>query len=122
MCVVSNITDYGRSIPPQKWTYPGINEFEKLIEQGKKFDEANGEPDCVDPEKAKLMKELEEIKIRLEELENKKETNDRWHINGASGLVNYGEYQIDGPDWQFVICSNGPLADLIVEFLNDMGH
>jgi hypothetical protein len=91
MCVVSNITDWGRKtwpyefypqvypqpapyVPPQTGTNitpaPSIeqwNEFLELVEKAKKFDEMVGEKDCIDPGKEAWMKRME---ARMQALED----------------------------------------------------
>lgn len=81
MCVVSMVSDWGRTQPwapdpikpwkPTEWL-PGIpqqpqvseedlkkiKEFLKLLEEAKKFDEATKQPDCIDDRKDKFEKEL----------------------------------------------------------------
>lgn len=77
MCVVSNVSTYGQQIgwpplnpiSPSPWTIDTIKKFMDLLEQARKFDEAAGQKDCVDPEKAKfeeaLIKRLEAIEKKL---------------------------------------------------------
>lgn len=69
MCTVSAIYDYGQSVPKTVWTAPAIDKFVKLIEDAKDFDAETGQPDCEDPTKAQLMKELKKIRKRLKRLE-----------------------------------------------------
>lgn len=86
MCVISMVNDYGRQnwpiypapapfAPPpdpnSKWTLETIEQFEKLVKAAERMDALMGEPDCVDPEKAKFMKELKKLKKRLKKLERK---------------------------------------------------
>lgn len=88
MCVVSNISDWGRRtwpepepfLPkPNPWeTLPLPNppyngptreeweEFKKLLKQAAKVDELAGQADCVDPKKQEWMEKIEK---RLNELE-----------------------------------------------------
>jgi len=56
MCAVSNIGDYGR----QEWpTRTDWEEFKKLLDKAKEFDEKTGQPDCEAEEKTALMQAME---------------------------------------------------------------
>lgn len=67
MCMVSAITGWGQ----QQWPYtlpetklPDIKEwigFQEIVEKARKWDEANKQPDCVDPAKEKWLKELDAL-------------------------------------------------------------
>lgn len=63
MCTVSAIYDYGRKMDMNSWDYEALEEFKKLLEAAKKFDEKTGQPDCEDPEKAKWI-EIVERKVQ----------------------------------------------------------
>ena len=67
MCMISVIMDYGKTVDPNKWNTQIWRDYQKLLDDTKKLDEKLGEPDCVDPEKEKWMKEVEE---RLQKLES----------------------------------------------------
>lgn len=87
MCVVSNMGDYGRTVPlpntqpwtptptpaPQPavppWTRETFEMFKEMLELARKFDRESGQPDCDVPDKLDWMKEVER---RLEELEKAK--------------------------------------------------
>ncbi len=62
------ISDFGKRINPVDWTYPQVYEFQKLIDQGKKFDEAAKQPDCQDETK---MDWFQKILDRLDKIEKK---------------------------------------------------
>lgn len=68
MCVVSNISDYGRQIQWEEWNPTKYRDFSDLIEKAKQFDKAHGQPDCVDPEKQKFLDELDKRFKRLEDM------------------------------------------------------
>jgi hypothetical protein len=59
MCVVSAVLDYGMQ-RPYPWTPEQIQDYERLIEEAKRFDESAGEPDCENDEKWKWYQELKE--------------------------------------------------------------
>ena len=60
MCTVSAIYDYGRNMDPNRWDKELYEEFKKLLEAAKQFDEKTGQPDCEDPEKAKWIQIVEQ--------------------------------------------------------------
>jgi hypothetical protein len=60
MCSVSVIMDYGRGMPIDSWTWEKYQEFQRLIAAGETFDRKTGQPDCVDPLKAKIIETIEE--------------------------------------------------------------
>lgn len=72
MCIVSVVYDYGKRIDWGTQNQPAIEDFLTAIEAAKKADKSLGQPDCVDPEKEKIMdkilKRLEEIESKLDKL------------------------------------------------------
>lgn len=68
MCAVSAVFDYGRRFPNDYWTWPRFDEFKKLVEGAKEFDKKTGQPDCEDPAKADLLRQIME---RLERIEKR---------------------------------------------------
>jgi hypothetical protein len=46
-----------------------LDSFRKALEAAEEFDQVTGQPDCVDPEKAELLKRVAELERRLEEVE-----------------------------------------------------
>lgn len=114
MCIVSDIHDYGKTIPIDRWTIPGIEQFKTVIEEAEKFDAANGEPDCVDPEKVKLIDQLAAIKLRLEIIELGQQPS-RWMIDNNDKCVVRETLEPFGK----VICSTEGIAYIVVDKLND---
>lgn len=51
MCTFSAISDYGRNMDPHRWDKEMLDEYKKLLEAAKRFDEKTGQPDCEDPNK-----------------------------------------------------------------------
>jgi hypothetical protein len=58
MCVMSVIMEYGSRLTDREWNPMSYRTFQELLEAARKFDEAAHQPDCVDPNKAKLLEEL----------------------------------------------------------------
>lgn len=56
---------------PRLPTLEEIDAFLKLYEEAKRFDAATKQPDCEDPEKIKLLEQIEALKSRLEALEKR---------------------------------------------------
>ena len=88
MCFTSAVVDQFGPYIPQKWappqtTFPThppktytadelgelLAAFRKAYEAAEKFDALTGQPDCVDPEKAKLIERVEELERRLAAVE-----------------------------------------------------
>lgn len=114
MCMVSQVSDYGQSIPPGRWTYPGIEKFRKVIEVAEEFDAANGEPDCVDPEKQKLMDKLAAIELRLGAVESGG-TVLRWMIEPTDkGII-----RETVEPYNTIVCSSHAIARVVAGYLND---
>lgn len=68
MCVVSMILDHGRAYPPEHWTHQATRDYLELIRKAKAYDEMTKQPDCEDPDKVQLLKDILE---RLKKLEAK---------------------------------------------------
>lgn len=72
MCVVSMVMDYGRErIGPNQWDLESIRLYFELIEAAKKFDKAAKEPDCEDPQKARIIDDLKRRVAALEAAQSK---------------------------------------------------
>lgn len=84
MCVMSMVVDYYK---PQfdRYVYSGQNqiviypdaqpdwgklvrEFREAIQAAKRVDDLTGQPDCVDPEKAKLTERVAELERKIAEM------------------------------------------------------
>jgi len=57
MCAVSVISDYGSSIT--NWNDETLDQFKKLLDQAKVFDEKTKQPDCEDPTKLHYLEIVE---------------------------------------------------------------
>jgi len=84
MCVISMVYDYYKPlIPTDDWIKGNVNNVDwaaltKMIADfyaargaAKVVDEKTGQPDCADPEKAKLEARVAELEKRIAELEPK---------------------------------------------------
>ena len=76
MCTLSMVIDHFDQRIPGGWTWPPrlsepaidlaelrrlINEFREAVDAAKTVDRLTGQPDCVDPEKAKLQERVERL-------------------------------------------------------------
>lgn len=68
MCAVSMVLDYSQRTPIEQFDYEGYQRLMEMIEAAKKFDTANKEPDCEDPQKVEFLKQIID---RLEKIENR---------------------------------------------------
>ena len=59
MCVMSTVYDHYNRQRIGGWDQKKIDDFKRTIEAAKTVDALTGQPDCVDPEKAKLMQAIE---------------------------------------------------------------
>ena len=80
MCTTSAVLDAYRPIVDQRFAqfFPHdhsteileeIRAFRRLYEAARAFDIKTGQPDCEDPEKAKLLKRVDELEARLIEVD-----------------------------------------------------
>jgi hypothetical protein len=67
MCTVSVIYDMFTPLPDEWYTKERIDLFRSMLVLAETFDQETGQPDCVDPEKAKLKEKIDALE---EELEN----------------------------------------------------
>lgn len=65
MCAVSVIYDMFNKQPDSWYTQDRIKLFESMVKDAKTFDIESDQPDCEDPEKAKVLERLSEIKKQL---------------------------------------------------------
>lgn len=72
MCTVSAIYESAKQVPLQEWTWPAWEGFQEIVEKARKFDEMMGLPDCEDPAKEAVLRQILE---RLEALEAKEQAN-----------------------------------------------
>lgn len=63
MCAVSVIYDMFDKMPDVWYNKERIDLFRRMLQDAEKFDVEASQPDCFDPEKAKLL-------VRISELEN----------------------------------------------------
>ena len=67
MCVQSVIYDLFDAQPDEWYTLDRIDLFRDMTASAIIFDKESGQPDCVDPEKVKLEKRIEELESLLKE-------------------------------------------------------
>ena len=58
MCIVSAIHDYGMNIPTDSWSKKAFKEWQKMMDAAKQFDKETKQPDCVDPAKEQLIRDV----------------------------------------------------------------
>ena len=66
MCAVSVVYDMFGKQPDSWYTLQRIDLFHSMVTDAKIFDVEAGQPDCEDPEKAKLEERIAELEAELE--------------------------------------------------------
>ncbi len=69
MCAVSVIYDMFGKQPDEWYTLERIDLFKRMVADARLFDEESGQPDCEDPEKAKLENRIVELEEQLDKKE-----------------------------------------------------
>jgi hypothetical protein len=100
MCVVSAVLDYGMQ-RPYPWTPEQIQDYERLIEEAKRFDESAGEPDCENDEKWKWYQELKEELTEYTTISFYGSSDDLIEIEGD--IKGCDEYDVGGQITSFVV-------------------
>lgn len=67
MCAVSKVYDMFGEMPDEWYNSKRINLFKTMVMAAELFDEEAGNPDCEDPEKAKVKERIEKIEESLED-------------------------------------------------------
>ena len=67
MCAVSVIYDMFGKQPDDWYTLDRIDLFRRMVVDARLFDEESGQPDCEDPEKAKVNERIEKLEKELEQ-------------------------------------------------------
>lgn len=65
MCAVSVVYDMFGKLPDSWYTLQRIDLFHSMVTDAKTFDTESGQPDCEDPEKAKLEERIAELEQEL---------------------------------------------------------
>lgn len=65
MCAVSVVYDMFGKLPDSWYTLQRIDLFHSMVTDAKTFDAESGQPDCEDPEKAKLEERIAELEQEL---------------------------------------------------------
>lgn len=67
MCAVSVIYDMFGKQPDSWYTLDRIEMFHRMVTDARLFDEESGQPDCEDPEKAKVEERIANIEEELKQ-------------------------------------------------------
>lgn len=65
MCAVSVIYDMFARLPNEWYNRERISLFHNMVADARTFDVQSGQPDCQDPEKAKLEERIKELEHQL---------------------------------------------------------
>lgn len=65
MCAASVIFDMFRPMPDEWYNQKRIDLFKRLLNDAKEFDTESSQPDCEDPDKAKLENHINELEKEL---------------------------------------------------------
>jgi len=69
MCSVSVIYDMFAPLPDSWYTQERIDLFRRMVKDARLFDLEAGQPDCEDPEKAKVEDRIKKIEDKIEDEE-----------------------------------------------------
>lgn len=61
MCTVSAMTGYFQNKPQTTWNHNSWADFQKILKLLEELDRKLDQPDCIDPEKDKWLKEMSEL-------------------------------------------------------------
>ena len=64
-CAVSVVYDMFKPMPDSWYNQERIKLFYTMVDTALKFDEESGQPDCEDPEKAKVADHIKELEKEL---------------------------------------------------------
>lgn len=67
MCMISVVYAHFSSMPDDWYTPKRIKLFKSMVESALIFDKEADQPDCLDPEKAKLKDRIEQLELDLED-------------------------------------------------------
>ncbi len=67
MCAVSVIYDMFGKQPDEWYTLERIDLFKRMVVDARLFDEESGQPDCEDPEKAKVTERIDNLEKELQD-------------------------------------------------------
>lgn len=67
MCAVSVIYDMFGKQPDEWYTQERIDLFRRMVTDARLFDEESGQPDCEDPEKAKVEERIANLEEELKD-------------------------------------------------------
>lgn len=61
MCMVSVVHTYHQKLQPDYWTPVTFDQFKDFLKQAEKYDELTDQKDCLDPQKAEFLKDVEKM-------------------------------------------------------------
>jgi hypothetical protein len=67
MCAVSVVYDMFGKQPDDWYTLDRIDLFKRMVADARVFDEESGQPDCEDPEKAKVTERIDNLEKELKD-------------------------------------------------------
>ena len=67
MCTASVIYNVFTPLPDSWYNLERISLFRRMITDAETFDRESGQPDCTDPEKAKLLDRINELEEQLKD-------------------------------------------------------
>lgn len=67
MCAVSVVYDMFGKQPDDWYTLDRIDLFKRMVADARVFDEESGQPDCEDPEKAKVTERIDNLEKELQD-------------------------------------------------------
>lgn len=70
MCSVSVIYDMFKPMPDDWYNRERIDLFRRMVSDARLLDKESGQPDCEDPEKAKVESRINEIEKKIDEEED----------------------------------------------------
>jgi len=70
MCSVSVIYDMLKPMPDDWYNRERIDLFRRMVADARLLDQESGQPDCEDPEKAKVESRINEIEKKIDEEED----------------------------------------------------
>jgi hypothetical protein len=65
MCAVSVVYDMFGKQPDSWYTKERIDLFQRMVTDARLFDEESGQPDCEDPEKAKVLERIADLEEQI---------------------------------------------------------
>lgn len=61
MCMVSMVHQYHEKLPPTYWTHDTFDAMKDFLKKAEEYDEKTNQKDCLDPQKAHFLKDVEKL-------------------------------------------------------------